>query len=377
MKGQILELSFLKDQGLLRDGTGCGIVGAPLTGPHWTSGGTKKGVSFNPGTTMSVQVKIQVSPANTVFKLFGISKKQPALNFEFGPLLAGPSPQLVTLRSKAPLPAQLSKMNEYITWNIVPVNGKQEWVNIGQTGEHSIYITFGAPMLKNSMGYQNAMTVPRLDLIYNAISPADKVSDPASLAAIIQSTVNGLAGIGSGRPNINYAVAESVDRLWSLADANTAAHGHCGEASYLMEQALRMIGVPALQKHVYARTDRASLDAGQNVVFEDETTHKTVGLDVNPQKRTCKKHGEEALRLFFGRVNFGEGTVEVGGKLYGGLVNEIGEAHGGITAAHDILLKLQAPRKTFQVWNSDEHGRCTLGPGESGAGIAEPPVPAA
>jgi len=220
------------------------------------------------------------------------------------------------------------------------------------------------------------MTVPRMEFIYNAAAAATTTKSPTNLAAAIQWAVNGLTGIGTGTPNINYKVPQSVNYLWSLGDPNTQAHGHCGEASYLMEQALRMIGIPAVQKHVYGSTDTNVLHGGRNVIFEDEAAHKTVGTDVNPQKRNCQVHGEEKLCLMFNRVNAGEGTVEVGGKLYGGLVNKIADSQGGTSAAHQMLLQLQN-EKVYQVWVSEKSGVCTSSEQESGAGPANPSVPPA
>ena len=81
--------------------------------------------------------------------------------------------------------------------------------------------------------------------------------------------------------------------------------------------------------------------------------------------------------MFGSRLNFGEGTVEVGGKLYGGLVIEIADSQGGTSAAHQMLLQLQKNRGVYQVWTSEKSGACTLTPEESGAGPASPIVPPA
>ena len=102
-----------------------------------------------------------------------------------------------------------------------------------------------------------------------------------------------------------------------------------------MEQMLRLLGIPAVQKHVYGRTEKPPLDRGENVYYEDGTGGKPLGK--GPQVRKCKVHGDEKLMMNFGSpqnysLNVGEGTVEVNGKLFAGLVAEIGEAKPGLSA---------------------------------------------
>ena len=75
-------------------------------------------------------------------------------------------------------------------------------------------------------------------------------------------------------------------------------------------------------------------------------------------------------------LNWAEGTVEVKGKLYGGLVDVVGEPRAGVTASHDLLLKLEKNYQgRFQVWSADFKTGCELPPAESGQGDAFPPVP--
>jgi hypothetical protein len=44
-------------------------------------------------------------------------------------------------------------------------------------------------------------------------------------------------------------------------------------------------------------------------------------------------------------LNWAEGTVELGGKLYAGLLNEVGGATGGVSASQDLLLKRRRETK--------------------------------
>jgi hypothetical protein len=134
-----------------------------------------------------------------------------------------------------------------------------------------------------------------------------------------------------------------------------------------------------VQKHVYGRGNKAALDRGENLVYANEDTGKIVGI--GPQVRTCKVHGREQLWLNFTpmlqgySLNWAEGTVELGGKLYAGLLNGVGEATGGVSARHDLLLKLQKRYPKFQVWSSDTLRGCELPATRSAAGEPFPRVP--
>jgi len=374
--GEILELTFTNDHKQLRGGTGHAGTGSLLTAPHWVKGGSNHAVTYTKGTTMSVTVKVKVLPAGTKYKLFGIDKLQMFFNFESPVAVATGMPQVFTLKAKAPLPQQINEFKSTTIWNVATVEVPQKWANVGTTGEHSVFVLLGDPILKNSFGLDNFLTVNRAR---TAVTAASGLNDIDRIAARVQSFVNGSSTLGTGqRVTIDYGKSDVGDQLWSLLDAGATARGHCGEASFLMEQMLRLLGIKAQQKHVYGRTDKGALDRGENLRFTDESTGKVVGT--GPQVRTCKKHGEEKLWLNFTAsgysLNWAEGSVEVKGKLYGGLINEIGEAKAGMTASHDLLLKLEKDLKPrFQVWSSDNSTGCELSASESGAGDPFPPVP--
>jgi hypothetical protein len=377
ISGQVLEITFINDHKLLHSGVGFGNVGAALTGPHWVKDGVNHPVTYTQGTTISIKVKVKVQPAGAQYKLFGIDKKQMFFNFESPAMVATGAPQTITLKAKAPLPRKIEELSSKIIWNAATIGAPQQWANLGATGEHAVYALLAKPIVKNSMGYSNNLTVNRIQA---ATRLASGLNDVNRIAVTVQTFVNGHTGtLGTGyKVTVNYGSANSANQLWRLLDDGTSERGHCGEASYLMEQILRLLGIRAVQKHVYGRTSKAAFDKSENLTYEDEATGKLVGK--GPQVRDCKVHGEENLWLNFSSsrysLNAGEGTVEVNGKLYGGLVNEIGEKRGGITASHDLLLKLEKKLKPkFQVWSSDAATGCGLPAGESLAGDPFPPVP--
>jgi hypothetical protein len=84
---------------------------------------------------------------------------------------------------------------------------------------------------------------------------ASGLNDVAQIAECVQTFVNAQSDtLGTWQKiTVRYGTPEAANQIWSLLDSDTTAHGHCGEASYLMEQMLRLLGILAVQKHVYGR----------------------------------------------------------------------------------------------------------------------------
>jgi len=103
-----------------------------------------------------------------------------------------------------------------------------------------------------------------------------------------------------------------------------------------------------MQKHIRASTTVAGIE--KRLSYEGHTQSPNTRFET----RTCARHGIEMLQMTFGYyrttaqeqasgfsryvINEGEGTCEVNGKLYPGLLSLVGTHSHGRTAVHNILL---------------------------------------
>ena len=380
--GRIVQVMFQNDYhlrklSLLR---GYRTPGSLLTGVHWKPPEPGKStpdhpVAYRRSAKVAMTVSLQIDPPHWNFRLTGTDPGQKWFQVESGPLVSTGAPQSVAVVSKMPLPDKVALLNLIPVWVARAAPPARGVAELGPSGPHEIFVLYADPITKSSFNSPNLPSYDRLRLLTNL---AKGMNDPAEIAEKIQEFVNGQRSLKAGKKiTINPAAADVADQIWSLLDTGSGAHGHCGEAGFLMEQMLRMLGIDARQKHVYGRSDKAALRRGDNLVYQDGK--KQVGS--GPQERDCKVHGKEYLWLNFTRtgyaLNAGEGTVEVGGKLYAGLENMIGTKKRGLTPAHDLLLQLQRKYGSkFQVWSHDAETGCELAANQSGAGVPFPPVPA-
>ncbi|RYH07025.1 transglutaminase domain-containing protein [Tropicimonas sp. IMCC6043] len=147
--------------------------------------------------------------------------------------------------------------------------------------------------------------------------------------------------------NVTYSQGGDGGQLWGLLPGGRTK-GQCAEFSYLMEMMNRLLGIPALQKHIRAASTVQGIE--KQLSYEGHTQSG----DARFETRSCAHHGKEHLMMTFGytrtseaqkaegwyryAINEGEGTCEVNGKLYAGALDTVGETSGGRTPAHNILL---------------------------------------
>ncbi|MBO9559403.1 MAG: hypothetical protein J7515_12610 [Caulobacter sp.] len=395
-------LTFLNEHGAMRELAAVPLyrdAGRTADPPHWTSAGVAKPVSYTRGTTIHAEATVTVARPGEAFRLFGISKTFPWLNFESAPMIATGLPQKTSFHGKGVIPPRLGARDVEILWNVQFVDD-QLWYHAGVSGPHRIHVTHAAPILTNSCGNANAMTPKRMNFIARILAPftPDAVPEIADVAPLVQHAVNNYRNdtsrldpsdplktdtpqpvkvefpiVGHPASTLNPdGRAKIPDNVWGLLDVDNVERGNCGEATMLMEQIFRLLGWRATQTHVYASTKIDVLRAGMNVRRSVEG-----GADVGegPEKRQClnARHTvEEELCMSFGRsgandnlaINAGEGCVEVEGRLYSGLLPHVATAEGGRTAPHNMLRQLQqltqgAEREEdlacrFQIWCWDD-----------------------
>lgn len=346
--------------------------GVPLQPPHWKAGSARNHpASFTKGRPVKVELTLRVGGIGT----FLIEGKGSGHSLVFQGLCLGnggsPKEVKVSLQSNA-LPNKVTRLSETITWTFMESPTKKRV--LATTGPHELFVLWGKPLVESShWKMSNHLTYDRLRLLTDAKIAGNK-STVDQIASAIHQYVNNNAL--SGLPNIAYSKGGDGGQLWGLLPGGSK-RGQCAELSYLMEMMNRLLGIEALQKHIRASTTAVGIE--RRLSYEGHTQ----AADRRFETRTCARHGTEVLQLTFGyarltqqeeaqgftryAINEGEGTCEVNGKLYPGLLSFPGLPTGGRTAAHNILLaceKRYAPniavskktghrrydRDRFQVW---------------------------
>jgi hypothetical protein len=370
---------------------------------------------FIRGQVIELKVSIVVEPKGTAYRLFGICPGAPFLDFQSGDRISTGVEETIELVAKAPLPwNRLIYFARSITWNIQRAEPGGAWARVQQpdghdslSGAHRMHTIFAEPILMNSRHKAPepfAMTERRLRTAIDYCNSADlqgppvpegpqglpAPQDPRDLHALARAVQDGVNK--QNDPLLTLKRASNfdkswgtpvADRLWGLLDrriklaaiakrdpADQAAAfknletGNCWEATMIMDQILRMIGVRSQQVHVYGRAALLSLQHGENVSSMDGQ-----GGDVGKQQtRDCDRHlvngkpvkrteylylnsnpwGDLSLKgdpkgvPGYPDLNEGEGCLSVGDKLYGGLSDTYIEPKDGRTAAHNMLLALQS-----------------------------------
>lgn len=394
IRSRVQSLTFLNEHGAFQAQAAPGRFndpGLPRQPPHWGEGSVNLPVSYTRGDVIHASAVVQISAAGRPFRLFGISKTHPWMNFESAPDVSSGAPQTVTFHGKGAIPNRLRRWDVEILWNVQFLD-EDQWVWAGVSGPHPIYVTHAAPILKNSSLKPNHMTPRRMDFVMSAIANFGADLEPTNqeIAEAVQAHVNYYENFArlddpalandpqvhgspiAGHPpsTLNpLGLSTEPNAIWGLLDADNRHRGNCGEATMLMEQMLRLLGFNATQTHVYASSKIEVLNKGRNV----SRTLADGSLDGEKvETRWCEHHKmDEELSMAFQRrddapglgLNVGEGCVEVEGRLYSGILNRRAWDEHGRKAAYNMLLQLEEltnvgdPKKErchFQIWTYDD-----------------------
>ena len=351
---KLLEVEFKTDHYPIRKLSTAGtspslsISGMELKPPHWKAGTNRNHpVSFTKGKPAKVELTLQVSTKATV-QIQGHTDGNHLTFTGFLPGHQGP-PRVVklSLTSNNALPNKVARLSEKITWSFMENPTKKQL--LAETGPHEIFVLWGKPIVESShWKMSNYPTYDRLRLLTDSKLAGNK-SDINEIARAIHAYVNQNALMGD--PNISYSRHGDGGQLWGLLPGG-AKKGQCAEFSYLMELMNRLLGINAMQKHIRASTTVAGIE--KRLSYEGHTQASNARFET----RTCARHGTEMLQMTFGyhrstaqeeasgisryAINEGEGTCEVNGTLYPGLLGLIGTNSGGRKAAHNILLACEA-----------------------------------
>ena len=403
---RVTEVSFLNSHGKIQDVSGnrrFSSQGVTVEPPHWTSAGRRLPASYTRGATIHAEAVVTVMRPGERYRLFGINKDKPWLNFESDPVIATGLPQKLSFHGKAPMPMKLGAYYDTeILWNVQFIDD-DFWYYAGRSF-HNFYATHAEPIPKNSSGNPNDMTWMRMDFISTILARIESPAPTVDQVAIeVQRGVNGYKNLLAADPAHRTPIcghpsstlnpkgeSENPNAVWGLLDTDNKEFGNCGEATMLMELILGMLGWKAVQTHVFASTKIEVLREGRNVRSTRGGEPFGVGRETrgcfNPQHTT-----PEELSMCFNRgkaadadkpdrdpdlqINDGEGCVEIGGRLYAGLVDEMAFDHDGRKASHNMLLQLMEMTggpdlenlfaARFQIWTypvGKGHQACECGP---------------
>ncbi|XYH97981.1 hypothetical protein ACMHYB_61285 [Sorangium sp. So ce1128] len=375
VKANVTDLNFLNDHGVFyvpadSEQPRFKDPGIARPTPHWRAGGAAHPASFTHGSVIHAEVTVSVLNAGRRFKLFGIDKNHLWLNFESEVVVATGAPQKLSFHGKGPIPTKIQKHETEIIWNIYFIDDGQ-WHFAGKSGVHRIYVTLDMPIVVNSCNIYNSMTAVRMDFVMGSLLTLDegRFHNIDAIARSIQYAVNNYenpaaSGIlrrpirGNPASTIDEAACKIPDCTWGLLDDNNGNIGNCGEATILMEQMLRLVGIEAFQCHVYASSKLEVCQQGLNIstVLPDGSS-----FGVGPETRYCAHHEvTESLSMSFNTspqgnqtlsINAGEGCVMVNGGLYAGIIDASAVDENGCKAAYNMLLYLE---KTYGDLENDQ-----------------------
>lgn len=292
-------------------------------------------LATSPNLTTSVSAKVRVKNGVTTLAIKDIS------------LLASET-EVNNLTWILALPATLQTSDYILSWSI-SFDGGIHYSDIGTTVTR-FFIVLGMPTQVNSYGSGNKLTCKRISEVLDNSGTTANIS---TIASNIQRWRDFF-----GIDNTGTSTGSNGAKIWALLDLTEK--GQCGEGSMLMEQAIRLLGIPAEYQHVLSAIalpvpvySFASPAAAPTRVH-DNTTETLYMYFINAGNFTGWNHGE--------------GCCFVGGKLYaawadccfgetGGVVN----GRSATSAAHHILLQLADGNPDLQRWRKANGSACDNG----------------
>ena len=253
---------------------------------------------------------------------------------------------------ETPLPSILGSSGYTLTWSI-SLDGGGSYTEIGKS-VNWFFVVLGTPKTSNSYLEANKLTCKRIFEVLERTK--DAAAHTGTIASYIQQWQRELAP-GPRTTGVNGS------KLWALMDRTET--GQCMEGALFMEQAIRLLGIPAEHQHVLPTLNPAWEHVRSAINFVDAVT-----------RSNCDCGVEETLGLYFSSAGYltgwneGEGCCLVGGKLYaafaGNLIGEVGGIVGqraASTAAHHILLKLENGSGQLQRWRKANGDACSVSNG--------------
>ena len=246
------------------------------------------------------------------------------------------------------LPATLLTSDYALTWSI-SLDAGSTYCDIG-ISVNRFFVVLGIPGQVNSYGSGNNLTCKRISEV---LDNAGTTANVGTIAANIQTWRDDY-----GINNTGATTGVNGAKIWALLDFTEK--GQCGEGFILMEQAVRLLGVPAEYQHVFPAISlpvpvhSAASSASAPTREHDSTT--------------------ENLYMYFTAAgaftgwNVGEGCCLVGGKLYAAWAGyRVGESGGVVngktaaSAAHHILMQLSDGMPDLQRWRKANGDACDSG----------------
>jgi hypothetical protein len=341
-----------------------GDNGDPYPKPEWMRGGRNSPVAHSARARITLDVTLTVEPAGSTFRLVGQSPPEPApghLTFELenGPQVSTGASQTVSVIASDALPDGIALLTEPIIWRIGPADGSV-LLNAGETGPHKLYVLHDRPITRSSIVEDgqpddNVLTHKRIDSVVSKIASLTSLpdaeiahfqaNDVVHIAFAVQDFATTAMSerqlIGSTPPGFWETNAPGT-AVWGVLDRQGRPSGQCDVNAYLMELALRLLGIDAMEKFV-----RGVVTVPPAV--EDFMTFR--GHVNDPVTRECREHGQESLFMTFVAAGFsgpnaGENVVEVNDRLYPALLpGDTALAADRRTAAHNLLIDMERAQR--------------------------------
>ena len=359
------------------------MVGEAYQNPEWTSSGRNFPIChirsiLGEASHLSVALKVKVEPIGLTYKIFS-DMNDDYLDFESQEIISTGTTQTIHITTKGIdkiVPETVAHVKKNIIWEfqfLKPADITVFPIKIKTGGDegHEIFFTYGKPdetCSRNTeitreydwravddksgkivgvldeykyFSLNNALTYKRIKLLCSSYSKegiANGLSDSDAIAAAFYQWIMEEAEIKGG----GNSALEGGNKTWALLDKTVK--GECVPQAFLMEMALKLLGLKAEYRQVRATSILPVIEV--NALGE---------LIVDDPKRDIEgrlKDGypEFLFMDFNGKRNWGEACCVVNGKYYPAYVGKEHWPYFVTNSALDLLKKMEQRGFMVQRW---------------------------
>jgi hypothetical protein len=263
---ELKSIWFKSDHGLLKDNnTDWTNSGTTYSQPEWIPDGPDGGtdpdqnnpISHTKNIKLTADVKVRVEPSGWTFDLIGDGPDN-YVDFNKTNITSTGYDQIVTVSANANLPNQVDTLTKSISWTIKLLDPDPDIeVNVGSSGPHKIYVTFGTPT-------GSVVTEKRMNW---ACLKADGATTENAAASLIQEDLH-----ESDPPYFQGDTGPNpYSPIWLMMNTSPQYPGDCIAHANLMKHAIKLLGISASYAFVADATNQPSENTPNNIIYWCET----------------------------------------------------------------------------------------------------------
>lgn len=221
VRADLESITFTSDHGILvNNDSDWTDSGTPYGEPEWIKGtAINNPITHTKNTKLTINVTVRVSPAGLAFDLIGTGANY--MTFEKTGNTSSGADQTLSITANVNLPDHIATLSNEISWKIKLIDPLNIEIDLGKSGPHKIYLTYGTPS-------GSVVTEKRMNWCVSLAN--GKVSDTDIADSIGPEAVNA--------SHFGHDFF-SLSNPWPVLGSN----GDCGTLSTLMKKGLELLGV--------------------------------------------------------------------------------------------------------------------------------------